>query len=211
MSDDRIAATRNNLLRARSQLDRVRKGASVVHRKRQALVSHLFRIARPAVDARTEIAQRSTDATGMLVDAFADVGSDALRTLAVPAAPIEVEIQPAQVWGVAVADVAAVSPVRRTLDARGTPPGSTSPAVVAATNAYEHLTELLLTSAANEIRVTRLAEAVAAASRQLQVLQHRIEPRLVAQIGQMRRTLEEREREEHLRLKHLREVRSRRN
>ena len=57
MNTVRLVATRSTLLRARAQLGRVRRGADAVNRKRQALVSHLFRIARPAIDARTEIAQ----------------------------------------------------------------------------------------------------------------------------------------------------------
>jgi len=66
------------------------------------------------------------------------------------------------------------------LEARGTPPGSTPPAVIAAADDYESLVDLLLRSAAGEVRVARLADAVATTSRQLRVL-----------------------REEHVRLKHL--------
>jgi vacuolar-type H+-ATPase subunit D/Vma8 len=61
----------------------------------------------------------------------------------------------------------------------------------------------MIDSAPHEIRMTRLADAVALASQQMRVLQERVEPRLTAQIGLAARTLEEREREEHLRLKHL--------
>lgn len=199
----RIAATRSNLLRARSQLDRVRKGADIVRKKRHALVSHLFRIARPAADSRTEISHQVSLAYPHLLEALAVNGRDGLRAIAGPARHIEVDVRPSHVWGVTVADMEPIGPLRRTLDARGAPPGSTGPAAQAAADAFEALTELLVKAAPNELRVARLADAVSTTSQQLQVLEERVQPDLVARIAGLRRTLEEREREEHLLLKHL--------
>lgn len=199
----RLVPTRSNLLRARGQLDRVRRGADAVSRKRQALVSHLFRIARPAIDTRTEIARLTTNAGSALLEALSVEGLHALRALGLPRGTVEVEVEPAQIWGVPVADVSATARVGRTLDTRGTPPGSTSREAVAAADAFETLVDLLIASAAGEVRVARLAAAVAATSQQLRMLRERVEPRLVSQIAGVARTLEEREREEHLRLKHL--------
>lgn len=203
MSTPRLVPTRSNLLRARGQLERVRRGADAVSRKRQALVSHLFRLARPAMDTRTEIARRTNEAAAALLDALGEEGLHALRALGLPQGAVEVQVEPAQIWGVPVADVAAATRVRRTLDARGTPPGSTSREAVAATDAFEALVDLLIASAAGEVRVARLAAAVSSTSQQLRMLRERVEPRLVSQIAGVARTLEEREREEHLRLKHL--------
>jgi len=203
MTGDRITPTRDNLLRARLQLGRVRKGADAVSRKRQALVGHLFRIARPAMDTRGEIARRVSDAAAALLDALAVNGVDAVRAVAEPARRVEVDVTPAQIWGVPVADVAPVERVRRTLDARGTPPGSTGSELVEAANQYEALVELLIGAASSEVRVARLADAVASTSKQLRLLRERVEPRLTAQIAGVMHTLEEREREEHVRLKHL--------
>lgn len=203
MSAPRLVPTRSNLLRARGQLDRVRRGADAVSRKRQALVSHLFRIARPAIDTRTEIARRTSEAASAMLDALSVEGLHALRALGLPRGTVEVEVEPAQIWGVPVADVSAATRIRRTLDTRGTPPGSTSREAIAATDAFEALVDLLIASAAGEVRVARLAAAVAATSQQLRMLRERVEPRLVTQIAGVARTLEEREREEHLRLKHL--------
>jgi V/A-type H+-transporting ATPase subunit D len=93
--------------------------------------------------------------------------------------------------------------VRRTLEARGTPPGSTQTQTVAATDAFELLVELLIEAAPSEVRVARLAAAVATTSRHLRLLRERVEPRLMGQIAGVTHTLEEREREEHVRLKHL--------
>ena len=49
----------------------------------------------------------------------------------------------------------------------------------------------------------RLGEALSQTSRQVSSLECRVTPRLEHQIATTRRTLDEREREEHLRLRHL--------
>ena len=205
MSDGRgrIPATRSSLLRARAQLARVRKGTTLIRRKREALVAHLFSLARPAVDAREAIQASVNDAYAALARAIAIHGVDGLRALAQPLRPVHVELRPAHIWGVSVADVSRVEALRRTLDARGTAPGSTGPAAMEAATRFESLADLLLDAASREMRVARLAAAVAQSSQQLHVLEQRIEPALHREIATVRRTLEEREREEHLALKHL--------
>lgn len=196
----RIVATRSALLAARAQLGRVQNGVFVLRRKRRALVAELFRLARPAVDQRAEITRQLEQAYSVLLDALAE-GRDSLADLGVPERRIEVEVTPTQLWGVAVADVEREGPVARTLEARGTPPGSTSRATMMATDQFESALERLIAAAPAEMRVARLADAVAQTARQLHVLEERVQPDLAAAITATRRTLEEREREEHHRLK----------
>lgn len=203
----RLSPTRANLLHARAQLARVRKGAEVVRRKREALVAHLFQAARPATDARANIERRVREAYPPLLAALAVHGRDGLRALGWPARHIEVDVRPAHIWGIAVADIDCPTRMLRTLDARGTAPGSTGPAASEAAARYEELAALLLAAAPAELRVSRLAAAVSQTSQQLHVLEQRLEPGLATQITAVRRTLEEREREEHLVLKHLRRKR----
>ena len=199
----RIPVTRSSLLRARAQLARVVRGTTLIRRKREALVAQLFSLARPAVDAREAIQASVNDAYAALAHAIAIHGADGLRALAQPLRPVHVELRPAHIWGVSVADVSRVEALRRTLDARGTAPGSTGPAAMETATRFESLADLLLDAASREMRVARLAAAVAQSSQQLHVLEQRIEPALHREIATVRRTLEEREREEHLALKHL--------
>ena len=70
------------------------------------------------------------------------------------------------------------------LDARAATPGSAGPAAIETAVHFEMLADLLLDAAPREQRIRRLGEALSATTRHL-------------------RTLEEREREEHLRLKHV--------
>jgi len=204
MSRERLAATRLDLLRARRELRRVRHGAALVRRKREALVAELFRAARPALDLRDRITTASTEAAKALIDALAEHGSSGLAAMANPARAIALELTPAVVWGIPVSDVVNREPVSRSLDARATAPAMTGPAAARAASRFERLTDLLVEAAPREQRVRRLGDAVSRTTRQMRTLEQRVAPRLEWQIAQVRRQLEEREREDRIRLKRFR-------
>jgi vacuolar-type H+-ATPase subunit D/Vma8 len=116
---------------------------------------------------------------------------------------VVVELAPGQVWGIPVSEIVARPPLRRAPEARGIAPASAGPAVQETAARFEALAELLLDAAAREQRIRRVGEALANTTRHLRTLEQRLAPRLEARIARVRRTLEEREREEHLRLKHV--------
>lgn len=122
---------------------------------------------------------------------------------------VAVELEPGSVWGIAVSTIVRRPPLARTLGARGTAPGSTGPAAVRAATELERLTELLLDAAAREMLIRRLGQALSQTSRQVNMLELRVTPLLRHQMAGVRGALEEREREERLRLKHLIRVVSR--
>lgn len=200
---DRLAATRSNLLRARRELARVQKGATLVRRKREALVNELFRIARPAIDVRARIHDASRAAGEALVEALGVHGAGELERMAWPVRDVRVELQPATVWGIPVSDITARPPLRRGVIARALAPGTAGPAASDAASGYEALADLLIDAAPREQRVRRLGDAVARAGRQLRTLEQQLAPRVARQVANVRRQLDEREREERLRLKHV--------
>lgn len=200
----RVAPTRMNLLRAGRRLARVTKGVELLRRKREALVSELFRLARPAADARARVETEARRAYPALWRALAVHGRTGLAAIAWPAREVAVEVTPGLVWGVAVSRIEERPPAMRTLPARGTPPVATGPAAIEAASRFEALADLLLEAAPREMLLRRLGEALAQTSRQVNTLERRVAPVLATQITTVRRTLEEREREEHRRLKHLR-------
>ncbi len=203
MNGTRLAATRMNLVRARRELARVHHGIRLTRRKREALVVELFRLARPAVDVRERIAEAATDAAHALAAALAIHGAAGLESMGWSLRPPTVELRLAHVWGLAVSDVVGSSAVARTLDARGLAPGAVGPAAAATTTRFETLTDLLIEAAPREQRVRRLSEAVRDTTHRLLTLEHRVAPRLAGQVARVRQQLEEREREEHLRLRHV--------
>lgn len=198
-----LAPTRMNLLRARRGLERVLKGTDLLRRKREALVAEVFKHARPAADARTVIARQARQAYPLLLAALSHHGQAGLRAMGWPLRDFTVDVAPGQVWGVQVSDVTARPLLRRTIEARGTHPGTTGPAAAEAAHQFESLADLLLDAAPREMLIRRLGEALGQTSRQVNTLENRVAPALRGQIAGVRRQLEEREREEHFRLKHL--------
>lgn len=198
------AATRQALLLTSRRLDRVGRGIGLLRRKREALVAELFRLARPATALRQEIDRRAEAAWPALLDALATDGESGLRALAWPSREIGAEIRAGRVWGMPVAEILERSPTRRTLAARGTPPGAASGAAIGAATAFEEFVEALLAAADREALLRRVGEALARTSRQVNTLERRVGPSLEASVRTIRRVLDEREREEHVRLERIR-------
>lgn len=199
----RPAATRQNLLALERRLEHVGKGTGLLRRKREALVAELFQLARPAVAARASIAAAGARAYPALLAALAGEGLDGLVAVGRPGRDLQVEIRAGQVWGIAVAEILGQPPLRRTPHARGVPPGAVAGATTEATAAFEELAELLLQAANRETLLRHLGEALARTSRQVNTLERRLQPALQADLAAIRRTLDEREREEHVRLERL--------
>lgn len=204
----RLAPTRINLLRTRRRLSQVQRGTVLLRRKREALVRELFRLARPAADIRAQIASGLREAYDSLLDALAVHGRAGLRTISGRPRDIEVRIEPAQVWGINVSDITQRPSIQRMLDARGIAPGTVGPTTSETARRFEMLTELLLDAAAAEQRIQRISDAVAQETRHLRTLEQRLAPELQTQIATIQGTLQEREREEYLRLKHLQRKRN---
>jgi len=199
--------TRSNLIRHRRRLERVRKGIDLLTRKRQALVADLFRVAAPAIEARSRVEASAGRAYPALVRAVGAHGLGGLDAMGWPARAVEVELTVSESWGVASGAVQRLTPVRRTVEARGQAPPMTGPAAAAAADEFEQMVELLLDAASTELLLRRLADALRRTSRQVNTLENRVAPGLSAEIHRVRALLEEREREDHTRLKHLLRIR----
>ena len=195
--------TRLNLLRSRRRLERVREGADLLRRKREALVRELLRHARPAVDERERITRAASAAYPALVDALAVEGADGVLAGAEPLRDVPLTMRSERVWGLSVASVDTPPRLERTMEGRGTASGPTDPATIEAAEAFETFAQLLLEAAPREMLLRRLGRAVAQTSRQVRALERRVEPALASTVATMTNLLDEREREEHLRLRHF--------
>ena len=196
-----VAATRLNLIRTRRSLSRITRGIGMLRRKREAIVSELFSMARPAVDARARVAEQAARAYRAELEALAAQGEATLRSLGWPTRDITMRMDAAQVWGIPASGIVERSPVVRTAAARGAAPGASGPAAVEAAARFERLVDLLLESAPLELRLRRLGEALARTTRQVNTLEQRLEPAMKARAAAIARTLEEREREDRSRLR----------
>lgn len=195
--------TRAELLRSRRLLARVNSGASLLRRKREALVRELVPLAMPAVRARRAIAEAADAAYRAELEALAIHEAAGLRATGWPPRELSVDIDVSRVWGVAVPHLGPLPSMERGLGARATDPGTTGPALFETANRFEALTARLLDAASREVHLRALGDALARTSRQLHTLEHRVAPRLHERIDNVSRALDEREREEHTRLRQL--------
>lgn len=199
----RTPPTRHELLRLGRRLERVRTASELLTRKRRALVNELFRVARPALEAREAIEWQAAVAFSALLHAEADRGQPLLRALSLPTRELQLELRATKAWGLPAAEIVAHDPVRRSAAERGMPAGSAGPAVGATAAEFELLTTLLLDSASREILIRRLASALAETSRRVNLLDRRIAPGLERERTRIRASLSEREREQQLWLRRL--------
>ena len=195
--------SRMNLLRTARRLAQVTQGGALLRRKREALVVELFRLARPATDARERIAAAAARAYPALLAALGVHGRAGLRALSWPGRDVQVELVPGSIWGIVISRIAVRPPLARTLTARATAPGLTGPAAAHAADEFEHLADLLIEAAPQEMLIRRLGEALARTSRQVNMLERRLGPALRREVADMRRALDQREREERVRLRQV--------
>jgi V/A-type H+-transporting ATPase subunit D len=203
MSLRSVPPTRSGLLQASARLQRVRRGRQLINRKREALIAELFRSARPALDARRQVEERASLAYRTLLDALASRGEASLRTYGWPSRDILVELEQRQIWGISIPELVAHSEVQRTLTSRESAAPSIGPAAAESALEFERLVALLLESLPKEQAMRRLGAALHKATRQVNTLELRVEPSLSAELGGLRRMLEERERDERSRLRHV--------
>ena len=199
----RATATRSSLVRVRRRLDQVQRGAALLRRKRESLVNDLFARAKLAVTSREAIDAESRVAWHLLWDALSAQGRDALAPLGWPTRDIEVELAAGDLWGLRVVALASRPQVVRSIAARGVAPGPGDAVGQEAARAFEALLEKLLDAAPREQVMRRLGQALARTTRLVNTLEQRVASRLVADLSAIRQTLDEREREEHLRTKRL--------
>jgi len=200
----RTAPTRAELLRAKRLLARVDQGAVLLRRKREALARALIPLARPAAELRRAITDTAAAAYRAELDALAIHGAGAVAATAWPSRPVEVEVEVERVWGVVVPALRDVPVLERDLEARATAPGTTGPALFEAANRFEALASKLLEAVTRETHVRALGAALARTARQLHTLEQRVAPELAAQVADVTAALDERDREDHTRLRKLR-------
>ena len=200
----RTAATRAELLRTRRLLERVDRGAELLRRKREALVRTLVPLARPAAEARRAIADLAAAAYRAELDALAVHGAGGVAATGWPPRALDIDLEIQRMWGAAVPVLGELPAADRGLAARATAPGPTGHARFEAANRFEALVGRLLEAVAREARVRAVGAALARASRQLNTLEQRVAPELAVQLAATRRALDERDREDQTRLRHLR-------
>lgn len=200
--------TRSGLLDVRARRAVAARGARLLRAKREVLAGEMFRLVRDVLDARARLDGALADAVRSLALAAALEGAPALGSLAAAARrEIAVDVAVRRVWGVATATVRAPALVRAG-DARGSAATSWGPAAAEAARRHEEALELLLGLATRELHLARLGEEVGETSRRIDAIEQLVLPALRREAARIAQALDEREREDAVRLKRLRRRRA---
>jgi V/A-type H+-transporting ATPase subunit D len=200
----RAPTTRLGLLDVRGRSAIADKGARLLRAKREVLAGEIWKMMREVLEGRAKLDEVLRAAVKALGLAEALDGQDALESLAPAAArdvPVQVTVR--RVWGVPTPIVAA-PPLVRAADRRGTSPTSWGLAGVEAARRHEEALEVLLGIATREKHLVRLGEEIQETSRRVNALEQVLLPALAAEARRVETALEERDREDAVRLRRFR-------
>lgn len=202
-----LTATRTELLRRRSAIAFAGQGRDLLVDKRMALVRELRRLDADVSAEREAAAVLARAARALLDESTAEEGPAAVAAVASGAATgVVAEREDRMVVGVRVVTMQAAD-VRRAVEERGAAPALVAPSITSAAEAYEQYLEHVLRFLAGEATVRRLTQEVARTTRQVNALENVVIPGVEEEAARITAILEEREREEHSRLKRARERR----
>jgi len=206
---EQVSPTRTELLARRAQVRLARHGADLLRGKREAMVREFLARLRDLGEARDAMRRSLVEATRALLEALSVDGEEAVGSAGLAARrAVEVELKERNVWGVRIVDVksgyAPSVPWDRRYSAAGT-----SARIDEATAGFEMVLESIIRVAPIERALRRLADEIRKTSRRVNSLEQRLLPALEAEIGVIRQSLDQREREDIFRLKRLKKKGSR--
>ena len=206
-----LVATRSELLDRRRRAVFVSQGRDLLKDKRTALVREFGRHQAELLSGLEQLRNRSVEARRRLDEGVAVCGPEPLASGALSAATgISAQLTSRAVAGVRVLELRH-DRVRRDPAGRGWAPALASAHLDSVATAYEELLDSFLDLCAVELSVRRLATEIAQATKQVNGLENIVLPRLHDETRQIALTLDEREREEHARLRRARARRASRD
>ena len=205
---EQISPTRSELLSRRAQIMLARQGADLLRGKREALVREFLSELQRFVDTREALVKELTQAKQSLMRALSVDGPEAVASAGLASRrTIELQTTQRSIWGTKIVEVE-TDYVPRTSSERGFTAAGASARIDETAERFEAALELLLRVAPLDRKLARLAEEIRRTSRRVNALEQRMLPSLEEQVQYIRGVLDQREREDVLRLKHLKRMRS---
>ena len=190
---EQIAPTRSNLLQRRDQLRLANRGADLLKRKRDALISEFFDLVKVSLEARRKLGETSKEAYFSLFLAKAWDGPEAVESLSLAQqGELEIDIKIQNLFGVKVPEVQAPE----FSDELPFSPVNTGAKTLDAAAEFKRLTEALVQVAATETRLRRIGEEIKKTSRRVNALEQLVIPGINTQIKDIRSVLDQRALEE---------------
>ena len=190
---ENIAPTRSNLLQRRDQLRLAQRGADLLKRKRDALISEFFDLVKASLDARRDLQAASKEAYFSLFLANAWDGPEAVKSLSLAGGDaLEIDIQIENLFG---AKVAQVQPPEVADSLPFSPIGAGARTLDAASE-FRKLTEAIVKVAATETRLRTIGEEIKKTNRRVNALEQLVMPNIQRQIKSIQSVLDQRALEE---------------
>jgi len=198
-----VSPTRGNLLRLRDELERIRIGHDLLDRKREVLTQELLSMLADAELAEQEARDRFRAAYEALNEARMDIGLDRLRWISLAQSPeIKVSVRSRSVMGVMAALVE--------VDVEALPvpygPGDTTVSLDEAHRRWLQAARLLGRLAEATVTVWRLATELRGTQRTVNALEDVTIPRYETTIAYISDALDEKEREEIVHAKKVKQL-----
>lgn len=205
---EQISPTRTELLSRRAQIRLAEQGAELLRGKREALVKEFLSELQRFVDTRDALRRELGEAKQSLMRALAVDGPEAVASAGLASRrPIGLETTVRNIWGTRIVEVSTDYAPRQP-EERGYTSAGASARIEEAGERFEATLELILRIAPLDRKLGKLAEEIRKTSRRVNALEQRLLPALAEQVKYIRGVLDQREREDVLRLKHLKKRRA---
>lgn len=201
---EKLAATRMNRMRVRRRSEHAEDALTLLRDKREALLRAFLGHVSERVRFHDRLIDRCREAVGPYISALAGDGKAGISSYGWAARrDLALEVERETVWGVAVATFRS-GPLRRGWRNRNFDPAGAGWAVSHAADGFEEILDLILDTAATEIRIKRLGAEIRKTSRRINALEGRLIPALATAERRIGDQLEEAERDEGQRLRRMR-------
>lgn len=195
-----LSATRSALLARRTQLQLAEQGRDLLKDKRSALMKEFSRLSASVAGTLADVERRAMDARRALASATARDGPDAVGSAALAASgKVELELETNNVAGVALVEIRK-EPVARPPTHRGYSLSASSARIDRTAERFEAVLDTLLETAATEVSLRRLAAEIEKTTRRVNALEQVVVPRIERERDYIAMVLEDREREDRVRL-----------
>lgn len=196
-----VTATRSELLARRAQIALAKQGRDVLKEKRDQLMEEFRKVVDVVLAEAGVLDATAAEGRRVLTLAEANDGPEAVLSAALATrSEIPIRARATSVMGVRIAEID-YEPVGRGRADRGYSLVGSTPHIDRVAEQFEAELELLLQSAAHELRLRRIAEEIGKTTRRVNALESVVLPRLESEKAMIQAALDERERQDRFRLK----------
>lgn len=192
---------RMNLLNLRTRIASAVMGVGLLEDKRSALVKELMNIYKDVLAGRETLREKMQEAAAGLVHALGIEGREGVVSASFAAKrEVSIDVTRRNIWGVRFSGIN-YKTMLRPLDGRGYAFMTISGSVDKTAKEFESIMEKVLNTASVESHLRRIGDEVKKTARRINAINEVVIPKTKEQLKYIVRTIEEREREDILRLK----------